>query len=717
MSQRTFDRAARQRQEKAQRRNVGRAGLAAGVVGATALLAPAAANAATFQVDKLTDGAPGGACDAGTANDCSLRDAIALANANPDSDTITFGVTGEITFDAGQGQLNISNPVSIQGPGRSALTVSANNHSRVFNITGTGPVSISGLTIADGDGTQSAGDADSKDVGGAIYTSVDTTLTDSVVTGSSGTRGGGIYHTNEQDLELVNSKVTENESNTDGAGIWGAGATTLTNSVVSGNTANDGDGGGIYQDKYDLTLTDSTVSDNSAVNGGGIQDYAGASSDSTTPKYDMTIVRSTISDNDAAPDGGVGGGINFEHRINSTNLISDSTIANNSATIGGGIHAGQDVEVPSSTTKAAGSGTLNVNNTTIAANTATSTGGGIGLEDNSTNGGGVGLSSTIVGDNTAASANKDISTSNEGLTSVYGLVEVPGSASITTVAAKPTITGKDPQLGSLADNGGPTLTKLPATTSPAIDQGTANSLSIDQRHLARTVNLGPANASDGTDIGAVEVPATPPTPVTPSATTQCGRRAISLVRADLKGSKVKLTGLVGSKLYGKTVTIQTDPKGAKTSGFTKTTTVKSSAKTGSFTVSVPRPSADDLVTVRYRAKAGGATSPALKIPQSLTSHSVKSAKGTITVKGHVKKSVLGKRNRVKIRRLVCGRYRTVGSARPDEDGNYTVTFKSTALRGVSFYRAESHVLRKPGSKHYVIQYARAIAIRTTSQTG
>ena len=79
--------------------------------------------------------------------------------------------------------------------------------------------------------------------------------------------------------------------------------------------------------------------------------------------------------------------------------------------------------------------------------------------------------------------------------------------------------------------------------------------------------------------------------------------------------------------------------------------------------------------------------------------------------------MLGKRNKVLIRRLVCGRYRTVGSARPDKNGNYTVTFASTQIRGVAFYRAESKVLRKPGSKKYVIQYARAIAIRTTSQTG
>ena len=81
-------------------------------------------------------------------------------------------------------------------------------------------------------------------------------------------------------------------------------------------------------------------------------------------------------------------------------------------------------------------------------------------------------------------------------------------------------------------------------------------------------------------------------PVRPSATpTICGRRAISLVRADVKGNKVKLTGLVGAALYGKKVTIQTDPKGARNSKFTKTGTVTASKTTGSFTATVPRPKA------------------------------------------------------------------------------------------------------------------------------
>jgi hypothetical protein len=711
MSQRNFERAARKRQEKAQRRgrsSYRRAGLAAGAVGAAVLFAPGTASAATtFEVNTNDDAGADGCTTSGGV--CTLRNAVGDAATG---DTITFAPTVRGTITLTQGQIEIDSGVTIQGPGAPALTVSGLDttvspvtHSRVFQVDNSGPVRISGLTIANGDGTEDAGGADSKGDGGAILNEpfADLTLVDSLVTGSQAgvtgdTRSGG--------------------------GIESLGSLGLTNSVVSHNVATS-DGGGI-ESKYDLTATDSTVSGNSAMNGGGIAAYPGRPEESDSPKY-TTILRSTISDNHADPSTGAGGGIDFGGSggtVVSQASISDSTIAGNSADIGGGIHAGNTPPPPpppppglQAQQDEEGDGSLAVENTTVASNNATTTGGGIGFEQGVTDGTPPGLNSTIVANNTAGSADKDISTLEPGLTSAYSLIEVPGSASIATDGSKPTITGQDPQLGALADNGGPTQTKLPAITSAAIDQGTANGLTIDQRHLARTVDLGQANASDGTDIGAVEVPR-PGVPVTPSSTpSQCGRRAISLVRADIKGKKVKLTGLVGSKLYGKKVTIQTNLKGARSSAFTKTKTVKASSKTGSFTATVPKPAHKNLVSVRYRAKAGSSVSPVLKLPQSLTSRSVKSAKGTITVKGHVKLSVLGKRNRVKVRRLVCGRYRTVGSARPDAKGNYTVTFKSTSLRGVSFYRAESHVLRKRGSKVYVIQYARAIAIRTTSQTG
>ncbi len=65
------------------------------------------------------------------------------------------------------------------------------------------------------------------------------------------------------------------------------------------------------------------------------------------------------------------------------------------------------------------------------------------------------------------------------------------------------LVGVDPLLGPLADNGGPTLTHLPQTGSPAIDAGDpgfSSPISTDQRGQTRV--LGPR-----IDIGAVEVQA------------------------------------------------------------------------------------------------------------------------------------------------------------------------------------------------------------------
>lgn len=61
------------------------------------------------------------------------------------------------------------------------------------------------------------------------------------------------------------------------------------------------------------------------------------------------------------------------------------------------------------------------------------------------------------------------------------------------------LTGLDPLLGPLADNGGPTETHRPLPTSPAIDAGaaTGNTPATDQRWLPRQVGI--------LDIGSVEV--------------------------------------------------------------------------------------------------------------------------------------------------------------------------------------------------------------------
>jgi hypothetical protein len=98
----------------------------------------------------------------------------------------------------------------------------------------------------------------------------------------------------------------------------------------------------------------------------------------------------------------------------------------------------------------------------------------------------------------------------------YNLIQDPSGATITpNPNAGPDMTGVDPRLGPLGDNGGPTQTHLLLPGSPAIDAGnpsalppdtydlnnngnTSEPLPVDQRGFARLVN-------SKFDIGAIEV--------------------------------------------------------------------------------------------------------------------------------------------------------------------------------------------------------------------
>src|SRR5262245_17613650 len=70
----------------------------------------------TFTVLNLLDCGPG-----------SLRAAVVAANANPGADAIDFATTGTIALTSGQ--LDISDSLTINGPGAGALTISGNDAS------------------------------------------------------------------------------------------------------------------------------------------------------------------------------------------------------------------------------------------------------------------------------------------------------------------------------------------------------------------------------------------------------------------------------------------------------------------------------------------------------------------------------------------------------------------------------------------------------------
>ncbi len=144
-----------------------------------ALLVPAgASSAATFTVTNLADAGPG-----------SLRQAVLDANAAAGSDDVAFapGLTGTITLVSGQ--ITISDPLIVNGPGLGVLTVSGNNSSRIVlveNPSSSVPidVTLSDLTFTQGAGLPTPPLGDS--LGGAIYSRGENlTLLRSVVSNST----------------------------------------------------------------------------------------------------------------------------------------------------------------------------------------------------------------------------------------------------------------------------------------------------------------------------------------------------------------------------------------------------------------------------------------------------------------------------------------------------------------------------------------------------
>jgi hypothetical protein len=114
----------------------------------------------------------------------SLRQALADANVHAGPDVITFGPSvHSITLTTGA--LAATDDLSVVGPGASSLTIDGNNSSRIFELySGATPfdVSISGVTLTHGHGN----------VGGAIVArGVGLTIESSVLTGNEATTGEG----------------------------------------------------------------------------------------------------------------------------------------------------------------------------------------------------------------------------------------------------------------------------------------------------------------------------------------------------------------------------------------------------------------------------------------------------------------------------------------------------------------------------------------------
>jgi hypothetical protein len=87
------------------------------------------------------------------------------------------------------------------------------------------------------------------------------------------TSAGGVYNDAGGRLTVTHSTLSGNSAGSNAGGIWNLGTATVTNSTLSGNTGSVG--GGIFNLRT-LTITNSTLSDNAAaVTGGGIDRFTG----------------------------------------------------------------------------------------------------------------------------------------------------------------------------------------------------------------------------------------------------------------------------------------------------------------------------------------------------------------------------------------------------------------------------------------------------------
>jgi hypothetical protein len=455
-------RRSRAKQRRHEERHPRRAQVAAGAglaLGAT-LGITGTAHAADFTVTNLNDSGGG-----------SLRQAVNDADNNSGADRILFqsGLSGTINLTTGQ--LDIDDPVEIQGPGPGTLTVQNTGASRIAYVhPGDGQsVTISGLTLigASGNDVQS---------GGVFWT-------------------GGIG--SNSNLTISNSVLTGSEAVSNGGGVYVyRGSLQLENTTISGNHATDGDGGAIDVYVGSVQIESSTLSGNTAGNaGGGIYFY-----DTNAPSE---IRNSTLSGNSVTDVGGDfddGGAVYITiNASQSPILIENSTLSGNTVPGSSGDHGGAvyDFSYPTSA--------LTIDSSTIAGNTSGDDGGGVYQYYGTT------IRNTIIADNTADDLAGPTSPPPGVPASVsFSLIETLGSTTPIN-ATGPNILGQDPQLGPLASNGGPTQTQALSAGSPATDKGNT-SLGRDQRGSLRPFDLeSTANAAggNGADIGAFELLVTP----------------------------------------------------------------------------------------------------------------------------------------------------------------------------------------------------------------
>jgi CSLREA domain-containing protein len=416
------------------------------------------------------------------AGSLTLREAIEAADGTIPlgrlpAGQVTLGTTYEFVIQiAAAGTIDASSPlppidgnVSLQGPGASSLTIeSAVSGSPTLIVAPyANIVAISGATLEGGVSSPAL----------KVEVGASASLTDSVATGGGGaTQTGSDIVLDGGSLAVIASTVTD-ALNPYTAGIFvtstGGGSLTVSQSTISNNK-----GGGIFMapvpftsntvpNPNTLVISDSTISGNTAnpVNGGGTGGGVFLGQGTIA-----TILDSTIAQNVAT---GGGGGVYYSGSVSSL-TIDGSTIAGNDSGLdqpGGGLYE-DPMALPAV-----------IRDTIVATN----------VHATAVSSGGTPTATTpddISGALSAASFNVlvGVGTGMSGLTSGV-------NGNLVGTAAQPI----DPRLGPLQNNGGLTDTLALLPGSPALNAGSGRSAigRPDQRGVSRLTiaNIGAYQAT------------------------------------------------------------------------------------------------------------------------------------------------------------------------------------------------------------------------------
>jgi hypothetical protein len=307
-----------------------------GALGFATLVMPVAAQAAVSVEVTSTGGAVSGP-PSGIYTPETLPDAVAYVQSHGGG-SITFApsLTGR-TITLTTGLATIDEDTTITGPTNATGTVSVAGTEGIFDVEDPVTLSLSGLTLTDGIGTEVMGSY----AGGAIWAVDGTTVNvqDSTLTADSATTAGGAIGSGGT-VNVLDSTISDNTSE-EGGGIYGLN-TTITGSTISGNSATE-DGAGIFN-SGNLTISDSTFTGNDAISANKLDGAGGAILEYLNPgPGSVSIASSTIAGNEAAGSSGIpsGGGGIFMGNTGANEPLSlvDTVVAGNSAPVAPDINA------------------------------------------------------------------------------------------------------------------------------------------------------------------------------------------------------------------------------------------------------------------------------------------------------------------------------------------------------------------------------------------